>query len=153
MKKEESTVITASMVMAQRPTPRETYTFIKGDFTRHGDVVTAAVPAMLPQIIAANPTRLDLARWLTDPRNPLTARVTVNQIWQHYFGLGLVETENDFGTQGTPPSNPQLLDWLAKEFVNQSTAARSASFQGNLRFQMRRAVQRPSPGVEKPCID
>jgi hypothetical protein len=120
LKKQEAAAVTTALIVAQRPSPRETFIFIKGDFTRHSDVVTPAVPAMLPQITTPNPTRLDLARWLTDPRNPMTARVTVNRIWQHYFGLGLVETENDFGTQGTPPSNPQLLDWLATEFVNPS---------------------------------
>ena len=109
-----------SMVMREREKPRDSYFFIKGDFTRHGDPMYPGVPAALPPLKPSSTTnRLDLARWLVDADNPLTARVMVNRLWQEYFGKGLVETENDFGTQGAPPSHPELLDWLATEFMRQ----------------------------------
>ncbi len=108
---------TSTLVMEELPGGRPSHLFIKGDFTRPGDVVTPGTPVVLPPLRAEKPDRLDLARWTVDPANPLTARVFVNRVWQQYFGRGLVETENDFGSQGTPPSHPELLDWLATELV------------------------------------
>jgi len=107
-----------TLILQERLLPRRTTVLIKGDFTRPAEEVTPGTPTVLhafdqPQ---GYPTRLDLARWIVSPRNPLTARVIVNRIWQQYFGRGLVETENDFGLQGTPPTHPELLDWLALEF-------------------------------------
>ena len=113
--------LTTTMVLQERSEPRQSYLFIKGDFTRHGDIVTPGVPKILPPLPAEtkNPNRLDLAKWLVDPKNPLPARVTMNRIWMQYFAKGIVETENDFGTQGSGPSHPELLDWLANEFLRQ----------------------------------
>ena len=110
----------STMVMRELPKPRETYMHIGGDFLRKGIKLNPGTPAILPALPSTqNPNRLDLARWLVDPLNPLTPRVTVNRVWQRYFGKGLVKTENDFGTQASPPSHPQLLDWLASEFIAQ----------------------------------
>lgn len=104
----------STMVMQELPQPRDTHIHLRGDFLRKGAQVRPAVPAVLGS--SAAQSRLELARWLVSPDNPLTSRVTVNRIWQKFFGRGLVETENDFGTQGTPPTHPELLDWLASEF-------------------------------------
>jgi hypothetical protein len=108
-----------TLVLKELPKPRKTTVFIKGDFTRPADEVTPGTPAVLHPLEGAPelPTRLDLARWIVSPKNPLTARVIANRVWQQYFGRGIVETENDFGLQGTPPSHPELLDWLATELV------------------------------------
>jgi hypothetical protein len=111
-----------TMVLRERAKPRETRVHLSGDFTRQGERVEAAVPDVLHGLDGSadrtrSRDRVELARWLVDARNPLTARVTVNRLWQAYFGKGLVETENDFGTQGLPPSHPELLDWLATEFM------------------------------------
>jgi len=106
------------MVMEDMPTPRETHVLIRGMYDRPGEVVTPALPAVLASSpTALPPNRLGLARWLVDPSNPLTARVTVNRFWQMYFGVGIVKTAEDFGSQGEVPSHPELLDWLATEFV------------------------------------
>ena len=110
------------MVINELEKPPETFVLTRGDFLhpdREHGALALGIPATL-NIAEIKPTfssRLDLARWLVSRENPLTARVTVNRIWARYFGRGLVETENDFGFQGTPPSNSALLDWLAAEFM------------------------------------
>ena len=107
-----------TLVMEELPQPRETSILIRGVYSARGEVVTAATPASLPVMSPDLPrNRLGLARWLVDPANPLTARVTVNRLWQSIFGVGLVRTSEDFGTQGEAPSHPELLDWLADEFI------------------------------------
>lgn len=120
-------MIPTTLVLHERPQPRESHIMIRGDFLRPGARVSGGVPAFLPPLAekAAVPTRLDLARWLFEPANPLTARVTVNRMWQHFFGAGLVETENDFGTQGSPPTHPELLDWLSAEMVHRGWSRKS----------------------------
>ena len=108
-----------SLVTQELPKPRETRVFIKGDFTRPDALVQRGVPAALPSLNKPEPSRLDLAQWLVSRDNPLTARVIMNRVWQQYFGRGIVETENDFGTMGSAPTHPELLDWLATEFMAQ----------------------------------
>ncbi|QDV68495.1 Planctomycete cytochrome C [Rosistilla carotiformis] len=108
-----------TLVMKERSKPRKTHVLIKGDFTRPDAEVTAGTPSILHPLPTSDrpANRLDLAQWIMSPENPLTARVIVNRIWQHYFGRGLSEIDNDFGLQGSSPSHPDLLDWLAVEFI------------------------------------
>jgi hypothetical protein len=108
-----------AMVMAEQTKPRDTFVLGRGQYENPGEKVTPGVPAFLktPLLPDPAPNRLTLARWLVDPRNPLTARVVVNRDWQNYFGTGIVKTAEDFGSQGEPPSHPELLDWLATEFI------------------------------------
>ena len=98
---------------------RTTRIHLRGDYKRPGDEVLPGTPAMLPPLRprGAVADRLDLARWIVDPANPLTARVAVNQVWKHLLGRGLVATPDNFGALGERPSHPELLDWLATEFV------------------------------------
>jgi hypothetical protein len=121
------------MVMADRPEYRQTFMLDKGLYNKPQDEVFAAFPEYLyhsidsesppinPSTIDDRPSthlnRLNLANWLVSPENPLTARVTVNRLWQQFFGVGLVKTPEDFGVQGEKPSHPELLDWLAVEFI------------------------------------
>jgi len=112
-----------TLVMRELAKPRETVRFINGDFTRPAEKVapgTLGVLHPLPEVEGRELNRIDLARWAVSPANPLLARVIVNRVWQQYFGRGLVETENDFGTQGSTPSHSELLDWLACEFMQPS---------------------------------
>jgi hypothetical protein len=109
---------TSVMVMDHKPTLRKTHILIRGAYDQYGEEVTTGVPAVLPNLdAAASPTRLDLARWITRPDHPLTARVAVNRTWQMVFGRGIVETAGDFGNQGSWPTHPELLDWMAVDLV------------------------------------
>jgi hypothetical protein len=116
-----------TLVLQELAKTRKTHLLTAGDFTRPAEEVT---PGVLSVLHAFKPDqgavdRLDLARWIASNQNPLTARVIANRVWQAYFGRGIVETDNDFGSQGTPPSHPELLDWLAVEFVEQGWSLKS----------------------------
>ena len=106
------------MVMNDLPKVRPTHQLVRGSYENLGPEVLASLPGHLtPGHRVARPDRLELAQWLVSPTNPLPARVTVNRLWQQFFGVGLVKTTEDFGLQGERPSHPELLDWLAIEFV------------------------------------
>ncbi|MBM4005123.1 MAG: DUF1553 domain-containing protein [Planctomycetes bacterium] len=111
----------STMVLQELTRPRTTRIFVQGDFTRPAEEVSSGTPSALHRFEPGDvpPTRLQLANWIVSPENPLTARVIVNRVWQVYFGKGLVETDNDFGLQGTPPTHPELLDWMALRFQRQ----------------------------------
>jgi len=117
-KRTASKTVDTVPVMRERVKPRETFIHIRGSFLNKGAQVSPAVPEMfnLPKNFQPG-NRLEFARWLVGGKNPLVARVVVNRFWQSYFGHGLVRTPDDFGAQGTPPTHPKLLDWLANEFV------------------------------------
>ncbi|MBL8178703.1 MAG: PSD1 domain-containing protein [Bryobacterales bacterium] len=110
--------IPSTMIMKEMGVPRDTFVLTRGAYEKRAEKVTAATPAFLPPLPTDAPkNRLGLAQWLVSPSNPLTARVMVNRLWQMYFGNGLVRTAEDFGSQGIPPTHPELLDYLATEFV------------------------------------
>ena len=118
IEQQQATAFPATMIMQDMPQPRKTFVLHRGQYNEPTDEVTAGVPAVFPSMptdAAAN--RLGFAQWLMDPSHPLTARVAVNRYWQRLFGMGLVKTSEDFGVQGSLPSHPQLLDWLATEFI------------------------------------
>jgi hypothetical protein len=108
--------VPTTMVMQESAKSRQTFVLARGQYDQPGEKVAAGVPSFLSTDPIAN--RLDLARWLVSPSHPLTARVTVNRIWQQMFGIGIVKSVDDFGTQGDWPSHPALLDWLSVELVD-----------------------------------
>lgn len=121
--------VPTTMVMQESNKPRRAFVLVRGQYDQHGEELTAGVPEFLTVGRIANPSRaadglairptnrLDLAKWLVHPSHPLTARVMVNRLWQQLFGVGIVKTVDDFGTQGDWPSHPELLDWLATELI------------------------------------
>jgi len=142
LNKFEETIPTV-MVMEEMKVPRESHLLIRGAYDQPGEKVSPGVPSVLPPLPEGVPNnRLGLAKWLVDPANPLTARVTVNRFWAIYFGTGLVKTVEDFGSQGEWPSHPELLDWLATEFVRtgwdmkamQKLIVTSATYRQSSRF-------------------
>ena len=110
--------IPATLVMEDRKEPRQAFILERGQYTEKRDKVSSAIPEWIaPPVKDAPANRLGLAQWLVQPNHPLTSRVTVNRFWQQFFGTGLVKTAEDFGVQGEQPSHPELLDWLAIDFV------------------------------------
>jgi hypothetical protein len=110
--------VTRAPAMVRHHVSRETHVHVRGNFRDKGGAVEPGTPAALHPMHGSG-DRMALARWVVSPDNPLTARVTVNRLWQELFGRGLVATSDDFGTRGEKPSHPELLDWLATEFVRQ----------------------------------
>lgn len=120
LKEAHDDLVAQTMIMKDSQRPNPSHVFLRGDYTSLGEPVEAGVPDVLhPLDPDLPPNRLGLARWLVHPDNPLTARVTVNRFWAEVFGQGIVTTLEDFGMQSAPPTHPQLLDWLALEFVRQ----------------------------------
>ncbi len=135
--------IPATMISKEMETPRGAYILKRGEYDKRGDRVEPGVPAVLPPLPPSETTnRLDFARWLVSPDHPLTARVTVNRFWQQLFGIGLVKTSGDFGLQGEWPSHPELLDWLATEFIGNGWDVRQL-----LRLMLTSATYRQSSAV------
>jgi hypothetical protein len=145
--------IITSLIMKDLPQPRQAYIHLGGDFLRKGENVSAGTPSILPPLGNQGPaTRVDLARWLTSRENPLTARVTVNRMWMRYFGKGIVETEDDFGRQGSAPTHPELLDWLAVEFMEKgwSQKAMHRLIVTSATYQQASAADNPKANEKDP---
>jgi hypothetical protein len=134
-----------TLAMKERPAsnPRTTNRYHRGEYLQPKETVPPAVPAFLPSLPKNAPAnRLTFAKWLFAPENPLTARVTVNRQWQAFFGRGLVKSLEDFGYQSEPPSHPELLDWLAVEFVKQGWSMKKLHKQIVMSATYKQASQR-----------
>lgn len=136
-------------IMIEMPHPPKTHVAVRGDFKAKGIEVQPAALASLPSLPeGAARNRLTLARWLVSPGNPLTARVTVNRLWQEMFGRGIVLTSEDFGTQGAPPTHPELLDWLAADFRDNGWSVKHT-----LRLIVTSATYRQSSNTRPELLD
>lgn len=134
--------ITTTMVMTEMAKPRGAFVLMRGNYQTPGEAVTPNVPAILPPLPAGQPAnRLGLANWLVDSENPLTARVTVNRFWKQFFGTGLVKTLEDFGSQGEFPTHPELLDWLAVEFMAPSAVVGTAASGGPAKWDIKHIIR------------
>ena len=118
-REEFDNTLPTTLIWKEKTTPETAHILNRGEYDQPGEAVSRRTPSFLPPMDSELPNdRLGLARWLIDRDHPLTARVTVNRFWQQFFGTGLVKTSEDFGSQGEPPSHPQLLDWLAVQFMH-----------------------------------
>ena len=135
--------VTTTLVMQEREEPRGAYVLARGEYQNREEQVYPQTPAVLPPLPEDTvPNRLGFAKWLLSPEHPLTARVAINRFWQNVFGMGIVETSEDFGTQGIPPVHPELLDWLATEFI-----ASGWDVQAMLKLMLTSATYRQSAQV------
>ena len=141
---------TIAQALVRNPDPPKTYIQLRGDFLSKGDEVQPGVPAVLPRLKPRGDTvdRLDLARWIVDPENPLTPRVYVNRLWQRLFGRGIVATPDDFGTRSEAPSHPELLNWLASEAI-----ARGWSTKDMIRLIVNSSTYKQSSDVRPEIYD
>jgi hypothetical protein len=149
----ESKIPTA-MVMSEMTKGRDTFILRRGQYDQKAEKVTAGVPSFLPPLPPGTvPNRLAFARWLISPENPLVSRVTVNRLWQSFFGTGLVKSTEDFGSQGEQPSHPALLDWLAVEFLTPERAgAKPWDLKAMVRLFVTSAAYRQSSRVSPESL-
>jgi hypothetical protein len=143
--------IPSTFIYKDNPTPRESFVMLRGQYNQPGEKVEPGVLSVLPPISKPQGrplNRLDLAKWLVSPRHPLTSRVAVNRYWQQVFGVGLVKSSGDFGTQGETPSHPELLDWLALHFEDTGW-----DIKGLMRLMLTSATFKQSSRITKDSLE